>query len=81
MLCRSYSGARLDSADVLGAINVLRERVDRRERAEFHAGAAAALSIIISHDLRDQSEFIDVLDSLYNDNNDYYTVRKDDNHA
>lgn len=77
MLCRTYQGARLDTDDVLGAVAVLKERIARGERPDFHLGALSTLEIIISHDLRDQSEFIEVLDALNNENEEFYKVRKD----
>ena len=77
MLSRIYSGSRLDAYDVEGCTRVLLKRVEMGERPEFHAGAAAALSLVIEHDLRDQDEFFAAFDALYNENEDFHRVGRE----
>ena len=75
-LSRPYRGTRCDTYDLEGAVHVLRARAAIGERPEFHLGAAAALEIIARNSLRDQDEFMVVLDAIYNDNKEYYRVKE-----
>lgn len=77
MLSKVYHGVRLDLYDLDGVCNVLTTRVNRGERADFHEGARAGIDILARHDLRDQSEFFEVFDSIYNQSEQFYTVEKE----
>ena len=76
MMSRPYSGTRCDADDLAGAVHVLRERVKLGQRPEFHEGAAAALNIIATYTLHDQDEFMVVLDTIWNDTEEYYRVKR-----
>lgn len=77
MLSKIYYGVRLDLVDVEGCVHVMKERVARDQRAEFHRGVAAALEMISTYDMREQSEFVRLLDQLYNNNEtEFFTVTR-----
>ena len=69
MLARQYApSVRIDLYDLEGAMTALRNAsLERPDRAREYAGASAALACLDGHDLRDQSEFIQLMDRLLDD--------------
>ena len=69
MLARQYTpSVRIDLYDLEGAMNALRNAsIDRPDRAREYAGAGAALACLDGHDLRDQSEFMQLLERVIDD--------------
>ena len=72
MLARQYApSVRIDLYDLEGAMTALRNAsIDRPDRAREYAGASAALACLDGHDLRDQSEFMQLMDRLLDDSNE-----------